>query len=102
MPPDPATASRMVNPPALRPAAASRIERASNFAWCRHAARRPPDAVRQLHLQLQLQADAVPGARPPAVQLPHREPEIRCAEAARLPRDQPLRPGADAAPSRPD
>src|SRR5262249_9824466 len=48
------------------------------------------DPLRQLRLQFQLQADAVPGVGWTAVFIPHREPEVRGAKDARIPGDQSL------------
>src|SRR6185312_347863 len=59
---------------------------------------RTPDPLRELHLQLQLQADAVPGARPGAVFVSHGQPQDRQAEGAGIPGDQPVGRGAVAAP----
>ena len=59
--------------------------------------RRSPDVLRQFHLELDLQADAVPGAARPAVLVPHGQPEERRAEGGGASGDQPIRPGARAA-----
>src|ERR1700681_2849314 len=63
--------------------------------------RQSPRIAWQFHLELALQADAVPGAQRAAVLLSHRQPQERRAEAARASGDQPLWPGAGVAPSRP-
>jgi hypothetical protein len=63
--------------------------------------RRPAYPVRQLYLQLQLQADAVSGIGRAAVLVPHGQPEDRRAEHAGISCRQPLGRGAVVTASRP-
>src|SRR5260370_31887128 len=85
--------------PTTWPGSSTRSNRETGSA--RSADRRPPDALRQLHLEFELQADAVSGIGRTAVLVPHGQSQIRGAEGGAIPRDQPLGRRAVALPSRP-